>query len=638
MTDSNGATGEFGADDKMLNAALRYAENGLHVFPVRVSIADNGKKIVNPRVEWRKASTTSAEVIGRWWAQWPTDAIGLDCGKSNIVVIDPDGEEGIAAWEEIVAEHHLPATSRAATPGGGQHWYYRDDKSRLIGNDATGKLAPKVDVRGLGGFIFAPPSSHEGGAWRWLEGEPDWENLPVVPQLVGDRMNARPPEVALAPEVEATLSEYTDLTPDIDTGFTVEEVTEYCRPSLATLANAPIGQIEDSLFKAASAIGRFVPEFFTPAGASQILLAALAKTAYDGKTWKAEKSISQGFKFGARNRATRAGATGVVPDPTDAAGERVAAALPVAVSPSTPAPVIRSRELDAFLAEVPPEYDWVIPGLLERGDRIILTGGEGHGKSTLKRQIALQAASGIQPFDPSSTFEPVRTLLVDLENSARQMQRKLTELRAVAGAAYKGGMSVEARPEGLDLLLQEDRDLLEQLIVDERPDIVIAGPIYKMVGGSPIDEEPARVMALTLDKLRTTYGFALMLEAHTPNESPGHARTLRPYGASLWRRWPEFGVHLGEKGNLTHWRGARDERQWPALLERGGMGNWPWVPVTITRDHVWRTVYAHCCALGHKLAEQKLADEFSFSRSMVHRAIEENKALWDKLAAAPKRT
>ncbi|MEU1152672.1 DnaB-like helicase N-terminal domain-containing protein, partial [Streptomyces sp. NPDC005918] len=40
-------------------------------------------------------------------------------------------------------------------------------------------------------------------------------------------------------------------------------------------------------------------------------------------------------------------------------------------------------------------HDWVVPGLLERGDRLILTAGEGGGKSMLLRQIAVAVAAGV---------------------------------------------------------------------------------------------------------------------------------------------------------------------------------------------------------------------------------------------------
>ena len=39
-------------------------------------------------------------------------------------------------------------------------------------------------------------------------------------------------------------------------------------------------------------------------------------------------------------------------------------------------------------------------------------------------------------------------------------------------------------------------------------------------------------------------------------------------------RWPEFGIHISDAGQLTHWRGQRDQRAWPRTLIRGG--RWPW--------------------------------------------------------------
>src|SRR5699024_3989203 len=55
--------------------------------------------------------------------------------------------------------------------------------------------------------------------------------------------------------------------------------------------------------------------------------------------------------------------------------------------------------LDEFLTQHVAEPDWVVPGLLARGDRFVLTGAGGTGKSTLLRQIAVCAAAGIPPLD-----------------------------------------------------------------------------------------------------------------------------------------------------------------------------------------------------------------------------------------------
>ncbi len=284
-------------------------------------------------------------------------------------------------------------------------------------------------------------------------------------------------------------------------------------------------------------------------------------------------------------------------------------------------------ELSEFLRQVPPDPDWLIPGLLEREDRLIVTGGEGKGKSTLLRQFGVQAACGIHPFG-GDDFPPLRVFLYDLENGRRQIHRKISPLHAAAKSHYKGGMVIAVRAEGLDLA-QGDGALLEAEVAAAQPDILITGPAYKMVGGDPTEEGPARLVAAWLDKIRIRYGCAIILEAHSPHASNGGKRPLRPYGASLWLRWPEFGVHLGDDGALTHWRGPRDERDWPVALKRGG--EWPWTPATRPQDVLWARILDYCTQLGDQPSVRDLAQITGASRSTVQRAIDDHRAEWETL-------
>lgn len=259
-----------------------------------------------------------------------------------------------------------------------------------------------------------------------------------------------------------------------------------------------------------------------------------------------------------------------------------------------PASVIDAGpDIDTFLAMTDDEPDWVIQGLLERTDRCIVTGWlEGGGKSTLQRQLAVQGAAGLVPFTAGIRQDPVRVLIVDCENPEGVVRRKIRALRLSAGRDLDdpSRLVIKCRPEGLDLLNLRDRQWLAGVIAANRPDLVMLGPLYKLHEDDPTAERPARSLAAYLDRLRIRHGFALIIEAHTPQEVQGFRRPLRPYGASLWRRWPElgFGLQRDEDDDagvyrLIRWRDERDDRQWPTEVSRGGTWPWsrgarPWIP------------------------------------------------------------
>ena len=237
---------------------------------------------------------------------------------------------------------------------------------------------------------------------------------------------------------------------------------------------------------------------------------------------------------------------------------------------------------DEFLQEtVNDDYDWLIPGLLERRERVMVVAAEGVGKTMLARQVAICSGLGVNPF----TFQKmpqIRTLTVDLENPERIIQRTS---RNIVGAAKSMGFADKMhahlfiKPDGLDLLNAHDRILLEQHIEETKPDMLVMGPLYKafLDPGTRTSEAVAVEVARYLDTLRTIYGCALWLEHHAPLGSSMTSRELRPFGSAVWSRWPEFGLalqpdptHMGEYVyEVNHFRGARDIRYWPLQMKRG---------------------------------------------------------------------
>lgn len=172
-------------DNARLAAALTYAARGWPVFPLH-GIHDGactcskpkcGSRGKHPRTQHGKdEATTDAATIRAWWQRWPDANVGGLMGEaSGVIALDvdpPKGEDSLAA---ILNGSGLPATPISRT-GRGRHVLFAHP-GRSIGNRAG--LRPGLDVRGDGGYIVLPPSSHEGGNTYAWELSP-WD-VPLAP-------------------------------------------------------------------------------------------------------------------------------------------------------------------------------------------------------------------------------------------------------------------------------------------------------------------------------------------------------------------------------------------------------------------------------------------------------------------------
>lgn len=253
-----------------------------------------------------------------------------------------------------------------------------------------------------------------------------------------------------------------------------------------------------------------------------------------------------------------------------------------AVSPrrENPGRVTTWRELTA---EADQGYEWLIPGVLERGERVMIVAAEGVGKTMLARQVAICCAAGVHPFT-YSTMPAVPTLFVDLENPERIIRRTARRIVEAVDANWPSRPHAEAhlwvKPDGIDVMKPRDRDRLEEVIERSRPQLLVMGPVYKMFvdPGNRSAEATVTEVAMYLDRLRELYGVALWLEHHAPLGNSLSGRDLRPMGSAVWMRWPEFGYALSPdptapapEYEVRQWRGPRDDRQWPSRLRRGSV-------------------------------------------------------------------
>jgi AAA domain/DnaB-like helicase N terminal domain len=241
--------------------------------------------------------------------------------------------------------------------------------------------------------------------------------------------------------------------------------------------------------------------------------------------------------------------------------------------------------------EIDDPYDWVVPGLLERGDRLVVTGTSGIGKSTLYRQMAVCAAAGIHPFT-SQAVTPVVVLLIDCENGPAHIRRKLRPLIHQAAVIQRPVADtclwIESRVDGIDLAVDRDVSWLLRQVAGVHPDILAIGPLYRLAPRALNDDTDVAPVLNTLNLIRGK-GVTILLEAHH-----GRGGDMAPRGSSALTNFPEFGLGLrpsqdanaiGRTADLVHWRGDRDERNWPRALAAGG--HWPWSAYTPTGNGSW---------------------------------------------------
>ena len=167
---------------ELLGGALHLAELGLPVFPChspsrsecscgKLGCGSAGK---HPRIKgWQRAATCNADQIRTWWARWSDANIGVATRGLLVIDIDAGGDQSLRQLEQLYGS--LPPTMTVSTGGPGTHLYYRRPPERKIACNVR-RLGPRIDVRGDGGFVIAPPSRHRSGDLYTLQVATRWQH------------------------------------------------------------------------------------------------------------------------------------------------------------------------------------------------------------------------------------------------------------------------------------------------------------------------------------------------------------------------------------------------------------------------------------------------------------------------------
>lgn len=204
----------------MVDAALELAGAGWSVFPLHRMTGDGildelacscGKACSSPGKHPRTINgvldaSIDPDRIRGWFTNTVTN-VGLATGAtSGVYVVDLDGPEGLASWKHLASTHGLdrPATV-AKTGSGGWHLYYGIPLDDELPNTA-GRLGIKIDTRGRGGYVVAPPSNHKsGGVYSWSQ---RGRELPPLPDVLRDLLKPQSVTPLGVPTISGETSPY----------------------------------------------------------------------------------------------------------------------------------------------------------------------------------------------------------------------------------------------------------------------------------------------------------------------------------------------------------------------------------------------------------------------------------------------
>jgi len=153
--------------------ALALARRGFHVFPVdhpelpecvglhqpvvdRASCA-RGK---HPFVRYSEVASTDEATICDWFGGAAKN-IGVNCGRSGLVVIDEDRVEELARY---AADHGVKMTATfTVSTAKGNHYYFRAPEGYALGNAEGDFRDHAINVRAGNGYVVGPGSLHVTG-------------------------------------------------------------------------------------------------------------------------------------------------------------------------------------------------------------------------------------------------------------------------------------------------------------------------------------------------------------------------------------------------------------------------------------------------------------------------------------------
>ncbi|HTJ91248.1 MAG TPA: AAA family ATPase [Acidocella sp.] len=464
-----------------LNAALQWARRGFPVFPLH-----ENTKIPLYDAFYDVATSDAVKVKALWTC--PITGlerdynVGVDTSRLLVVDLDnKEGKRGQASYEAIGGKFD---TLTVRTPTGGYHLYYRLAEGEAFANTAS-TIAPDVDTRGHHGYVLAPGSTIDGGAYELVADAP----LAPIPDVVRPRLKAPGGKAERAASAE------------LDTPHAIAAVRAFLTDRMPAFQ----GQGgDDHTFRTICEVrDRGVSE----ATALELLLEDWNEQCEP--PWPVDElrqKVANAYAYAQRGEGEKS------PEAYFGGVQIIAPQIDAALRPARKLRLLSPDDCEAAQSRF-----YLVKELLSHGDIGALYGQPGAGKSILAPHLGYAVAQGRRLF--GKRVRPGRVLYVCAEDE-KGMRERVRALRRKHGPAPEfmlvGGLGPLTSPDW--------RDALMDLVAEQQPALVILDTLAAAFPG--IDENSGKDMSAVVHFLRqiADTGAACLVVHHNSKDEGVTAR------------------------------------------------------------------------------------------------------------------
>lgn len=509
--------------ESMHITAVAYARAGFSVHP----LPPGEKKSRLMWAERQRVAMTVAEIDAHWAAH-PDDNVAIITGRlSGLVVVDVDPAHGGDPQPFLDT---TPVVAR--TRSGGWHFYYRHPGRHVKSAARPNPDLPGVDVRGDGGYVVAPPSRVEPGAYTWES--PGWggalppfekvEHL-IFPRPGGDTHSSQ------------AANEGGFAAPDVD-GRMVGLITK----------GAPIGAQRQALLSLAGMFaGRGLPSDIAYA---MLFSWVCRQKQRPGDPWMphhVKELVESIYDRESRRSADCAGPQ---------AGSRPTTAVAAPADGGSDPGLMELVWSGEFLMRHGSDFNpggtsWLVEDWLPEGTLCMVTSPPGAYKTWLLLDLAASIGLG-QPFlQRYPVHGPGKVVVVQQEDPRQLIADRFGLLARAKQPAEEGAGSFRFldTPEvgfvtdaGFMFGSQPSRDRLVAILREHRPRCVIIDPLYSACSPGQFFLEMTDHLKW-LRRLRDRYGTTFVLAHHTKKQNAelGDQGREQMFGSNLMNAAIESG-------------------------------------------------------------------------------------------------